>query len=185
MALLKEKLQATQLLVKEWQHPDASFSACEAASLHGKLVHVSCIFPLIRPFLCSISLFSQNFTSPQAKLHATSPVQHNLYVSWIYFLLHQLPNEVPLTNQDIVDLNWWGDASTSFGIGIVLGEFFAVWKYAPGFQLGPKKAFDISWAEAVAVELGLRLAIQLQCLQGGNILVRSDNSGIVIVVNKG
>jgi hypothetical protein len=183
VALPKEKLRATQLLVKEWQHPGASFSACEAASLHGKLVHVSCIFPLIRPFLCSISLFSQNFTSPRAKLHATSSVQHDL--SWILFLLHQLPNEVPLTNQEVVDLNWWGDASTSFGIGVVLGEFFAVWKYAPGFQVGTKKAFDIGWAEAVAVELRLHLAIQFQLLRGSNILVHSDNSGIVAVVNKG
>jgi hypothetical protein len=82
-------------------------------------------------------------------------------------------------------LNWWGDASTSFGIGVALGEFFVVWKYAPGFQVGPKKAFNIGWAEAVAVELGLRLAIQFQLLQGSNILVHSDNSGIVTVVNKG
>lgn len=182
VALPKEKLRAMQLLVKEWQHPGASFSAREAASLHGKLVHVSCIFPLIRPFLRSISLFSQNFTSPRAKLHATSSVQHDL--SWIHFLLHQLPNAVPLMNQELVDLNWWGDASTSFGIGVVLGKFFAVWKYAPGFQVGPKKAFNIGWAEAVAVELGLRLAIQFRLLRASNILVRSDNSGIVTVMNK-
>jgi hypothetical protein len=124
VALLKEKLQATWLLVREWQHPDVSFSAHEAASLHGKLVHISCIFPLIRPFLCSISLFAESFTSPRAKLHAVSSVQSNL--SWIHFLLHHLPNKVFLKNQEIVNLNWWGDASTSFGIGIVIGEFFAV-----------------------------------------------------------
>ena len=183
VALPKEKLQATQLLMKEWQHPDMSFSAREAASLHRKLVHVSCIFPLIRPFLHSISFLSQNFTSPRAKLHATPSVQHDL--SWIHFLLHQLPNEVPLMNQEIVDLNWWGDASTSFGIGVVLGEFFTVWKYAPGFQASPKEAFDIGWAEAVAVELSLCLAIQFQLLRGSDILVHSDNSGIVTVMNKG
>jgi len=85
------------------------------------------------------------------------------------FLLHQLPNKIPLKNQDIVDLNWWGGASTSFGIGVVLGKFFAIWKYAPGFHVGPKKAFDISWAKAVAVELGLHLAIQSQLLWGSNI----------------
>lgn len=183
VALPKEKLQATRLLIKEWQRPNASFSAREAASLHGKLVHISCIFPLIRPFLRAISLFAQSFTSPRAKLHVVASVRSDL--SWIQFLLHHLPNEILLKSQDIIDLNWWGDASTSFGIGIVVGEFFAVWKYAPGFQVGPKKAFDIGWAEAVAVELGLRLATQLQLLRGTNILVRSDNSGIVTVINKG
>jgi hypothetical protein len=131
VALPKEKLQATQLLVKEWQCPNASFSAREAASLHGKLVHISCIFPLIRPFLRSILLFTQNFTSPQAKLHTVESVRSDL--SWIHFLLHHLLNEVFLKDQGIVDLYGWGDASTSFGVGIVVGEFFAVWKYAPGF----------------------------------------------------
>ena len=75
--------------------------------------------------------------------------------------------------------------STSFGIRVVLGEFFAVWKYAPGFHVGPKRFFNIGWAEAVAVELGLRLAIQFHLLKGTNILVRSDNSGTVSTVNKG
>ena len=68
---------------------------------------------------------------------------------------------------------------------VVLGKFFTVWKYAPGFQVGPKRAFDIGWAEAVAVELGMCLAIQLNLLQGSNILVNLDNSRIVTVVNKG
>ena len=67
-------------------------------------------------------------------------------------------------NQDMVDLNWWGDASTSFGIGVVIGKFLMVWKHAPGFQVGPKRAFDIGWAEAVAVELGMCLTIQLNLL---------------------
>jgi hypothetical protein len=183
VAIPKEKLLATQQLTKDWQSPNWLFSACEAASLHGKLVHISCIFPLIRPFLRSVSLFSQHFTSPQAKLHAPSSVQHDL--SWIHFLLHQLPNEIPLKNQEMVDIDWWGDASTSFGIGVVVREFFAIWKYTPGFQVGPKRAFNIGWAEAVAVELGLCLATQFHLLQGSNILVHSDNSGIVFVVNKG
>jgi hypothetical protein len=95
------------------------------------------------------------------------------------------PNKIFLKDQGIVDLNWWGDASTSFGVGIGIGKFFAVWKYAPGLQVGPKKAFDIGWAEAVVVELGLHLATQLKLLQGTNILVHSDNSGIITVVNKG
>ena len=64
----------------------------------------------------------------------------------------------------MADIDWWGDASTSFGIGVVVGEFFAIWKYTPGFQVGPKRAFDIGWAEAVAMELGLRLATQFLLL---------------------
>jgi hypothetical protein len=97
---------------------------------------------------------------------------------------------MPLASQQPLDLQWWGDASTSFGIGITLGCHWAVWRWAPGFKVGPRQDFDIGWAEAVAVELGLRLAISLNflsthCMAGHTFLVRSDNAGIVFVTNKG
>src|SRR5882762_1849856 len=33
-------------------------------------------------------------------------------------------------------------------IGIVIGKYWAVWKWAPNMKVGPKQAFDIGWAEA-------------------------------------
>ncbi|OBZ79760.1 hypothetical protein A0H81_01329 [Grifola frondosa] len=105
-------------------------------------------------------------------------------------LLSHLPNELPLAQPIPLNLGWWGDASTSFGIGIVVGPFWAAWSWAPGFVIGPKKDFDIGWAEAVAVELGLRLLLHQDMLRGSpqsspKLLVRSDNAGVVTVVNKG
>ncbi|KAF8577820.1 hypothetical protein K439DRAFT_1318628, partial [Ramaria rubella] len=66
-----------------------------------------------------------------------------------------------LSQKDPANIGWWGDASTSFGIGVVLGHYWAVWKWAPDFKVSPKQPFDISWAEAVAVKLGLQLASKL------------------------
>lgn len=40
-----------------------------------------------------------------------------------------------------------------------MSQFWAVWKWAPGFKVGTGREFDIGWAEAVAIELGLRIAI--------------------------
>lgn len=56
--------------------------------------------------------------------------------------------------------------------------------------MGPNCEFDIGWAEAVAVELGLRLALHMGLLsldlnQSNRFLVRSDNMGVVHVVNSG
>lgn len=72
----------------------------------------------------------------------------------------------------------------------MIGEFWAVWQWAPGFRVGPNLEFDIGWAEAVAVELGFRLAlarglISHEADRGCVFSVRSDNSGVVHVVNKG
>jgi hypothetical protein len=80
--------------------------------------------------------------------------------------------------------------STSFGIGIIIGSYWAVWKWAPSFKVGPQQDFNLGWAEAVAVELGLYLALSLGIvgngkLGGHTLLVWSDNAGIIAVTNKG
>jgi hypothetical protein len=186
VSLPPEKMLSIGDLLKTWASPGASFSEREAASLHGKLVHCSSILRLIRPFLRSIARFSQSFRSSRAKLHPSQDMLAD--ISWIRFLLPILPSSVPLASPSPVDLGWWGDASTSFGIGIVLGKFWAVGKWAPGFQVGPHQTFTIGWAEAVAVELALRLALQLDLFIGRanhSFLVRSDNEGVVTVLSKG
>jgi hypothetical protein len=43
VALPEEKVQATHRLLHEWLQEGASFTAHEAASAHGRLVHISCI----------------------------------------------------------------------------------------------------------------------------------------------
>ncbi|KAG1774376.1 hypothetical protein EV702DRAFT_974819, partial [Suillus placidus] len=73
---------------------------------------------------------------------------------WIQSLLSYLPNCVPISDSSPVDIGWWGDASTSFRIGVVIQNRWAIWHWALGFSVGPNQAFDISWAEAMAVELG-------------------------------
>jgi len=101
-----------------------------------------------------------------------------------------LPNQIPLVPAQPTDIQWWGNTSTSFGVGITLGCHWAVWKWALGFKIGPLQDYDIGWAEAVAIELGLCLALDLgllgkpsQC--GHTFLVCSDNAGVVWVTNKG
>ena len=171
-----------------WLSPGNSFSSHKATSLHGKLVHVSCIFPLIRPFLRSIAAFPSFFKSSRARLQVSPPLAADL--SWIRFLMQILPNRMPLASPHVVDLQWWGDASTSFGIGVVLANRWAVWKWRPGFQVGPKHDFNIGWAEAVVIEPGLCLAIHLDLLTCPDpsqsvFLICSNNLGVVAVTNKG
>lgn len=105
-------------------------------------------------------------------------------------MLGQLPNEIPITSPSPHDIGWWGDASTSFGIGVVVGHFWGAWAWAHGIQVGPGQQFDIGWAEAVAVEMGLCMVIHHQInltlpRTVSTLLVRFDNMGIVHVVSKG
>lgn len=122
------------------------------------------------------------------KLHVPPPLSADL--SWVHFLVLNLLLRMPLTPTLPIDLGWWGDASTSFSVGIVLGSHWAVWKWAPGFMVGPQMIYDISCAKAIAIELGLCVAISLHFLSpnpvgGHTFLVCSDNIGVVMVTNKG
>ena len=150
-------------LLDYWLQSHQSVSAKEAASLHDKLVHVSCIFPLIWPFLHGVALFPLSFSTEKA---ASSPPLH-ANLSWVCFVIQSIPNEVPLVPTEPIDLQWWGGASTSFGIGLVLGTHWAVWKWSPGFKVGPHQDFNIGWAKAVAVKLGLWLALNISLFGNG------------------
>lgn len=178
-----EKLSKTLALLDTWLIDGARFSGKEAAALHGKLVHVSTIYPLLRPFLPPIASFAGRFSSQRAHLFPTRSVTRSLrrFVS----LLPLLPTVLPLRKPLPRDVNWWGDASTSFGVGVVVGSHWAAWRWAPGVKVGPRQSRDIGWAEAVAVELGLRMVVKLGLNLPGALLVRSDNDGVVTVVNKG
>ena len=183
-----DKLSSLLALLASWQVPAFRASMSEASHLHGKLVHASSIFLLIRPFLVSISRFASSFRSSRAKLHLPAALCTDL--CWVSDLLHRLPNKLPLSHSSPFDVGWFGDASTSFGIGVVIGPFWCAWHWSPGFTVGPKQSYDIGWAEAAAVELGLHLFIISTSIlrvppHTARFLVRSDNAGIVSVVNKG
>ena len=97
---------------------------------------------------------------------------------------------MPLLSPQTVDLHWWGDASTSFGIGVVIADHWAIWKWSSGFRAGPNLNFNIGWAEAIVVALDLCLAIHLNLFNLSDpshsiFLVRSDNLGVVSILNKG
>lgn len=178
-----EKREKLEALVDSWLPLEAKFTCKETSSLHGKLVHASCIYPLIRPFLTPIATFAAQFTSPRAHLSPPSAVRSSL--TTINRLLPLFPAQLPLHPPALIDVGWWGDASTSFGIGVVVGNHWANWKWAPGVKVGPKQQYDIGWAEAVAVELGLLMLLTLGQAGPGLFLVRSDNEGVVMALNKG
>ncbi|KAE8235417.1 hypothetical protein A4X06_0g9876 [Tilletia controversa] len=67
------------------------------------------------------------------------------------------------------------DASTEWGIGITSGDRWAAYKFRPGWQ---QESRQILWAEAVALEFGLLVAIEMGGA-GHSILIHSDNQGVI------
>jgi hypothetical protein len=104
------------------------------------------------PFPQAIVQFTQSFTSTCAKL--TPPLAVTADLSWVDNILSISPNIIPLAKTEPVNIG------SSFGISIVIGSWWGVWKQAPGVKVGPRCTYDISWAKAVAIELDLHLAVE-------------------------
>jgi len=83
----------------------------------------------------------------------------------------------------LTDLGIWVDASTDWGIGIIWGNSqWAAWKLLPGWDADRWR--HIGWAEGVAVEL-LAYIFEWKNIRDANILVRSDNKGVIGAFRKG
>jgi hypothetical protein len=72
---------------------------------------------------------------------------------------------------------WVGDASTSYGIGIIIGVKWSRFRLRRGWDAveadGSRR--DIAWAETVALRLGLIMLCMLKEVQGKEFLVLTDN----------
>ena len=55
-----------------------------------------------------------------------------------------------------VDPDVWIDASTKWGIGVVIGQEWAAWKLVIRWN---KDGRDIGWAECIALELAVFIII--------------------------
>lgn len=74
-------------------------------------------------------------------------------------------------------MGWVGDASTEFGIGIIIGRRWSQFKWLPGWDKPPDlPRRTIAWAETVAVRLGLLMVCQVHTVTGRALSVLSDNT---------
>jgi hypothetical protein len=79
------------------------------------------------------------------------------------------------------DFDVWVDASTSWGIGICVGEHWDAWRLRDGWK---NESHDIGWAEGVAVELVIMI-LELMHVHDRRMLIRSDNVGVIGAYLKG
>lgn len=81
----------------------------------------------------------------------------------------------------VQDLNIWVDASTAWGVGILLGGRWDAWRLTDQPRA---RGQDIGWLEALAMEFIVR-TLDVHGLRCSHILVRSDNQGVIGTWQKG
>jgi len=79
------------------------------------------------------------------------------------------------------DPDIWVNASSSWGIGLVVKEYWSAWHLLLGWDHDDR---DISWAKSVALKLAILWLVRNR-FSDCNVMVRGDNMGFIGEFNKG
>ena len=96
-------------------------------------------------------------------------------------MAHFLPQQLYPSLDPTRDYNIWVDALTEWGIRLLWGTHWAAWHLHDGWR-GPSR--DIGWLEGIAVKLVI-LATRAMGIRNADILIRSDNEGVIGAFMKG
>ncbi|EHS63093.1 uncharacterized protein PGTG_21423 [Puccinia graminis f. sp. tritici CRL 75-36-700-3] len=81
-----------------------------------------------------------------------------------------------IQNPDPTEIGWMGEASTSYGIGVTIGQRWAQFKLKAGWNEGPAPRRNIAWLETAAITIGLIMIKQLKIKEGKTVIVWTDNT---------
>lgn len=147
----------------------------ETERLIGRLNHIICIFPQLKCYCMAIYLWMAEWKHHSALQEIPEEVLTDLGV-WEDTLKMAAPKRL-IPRPDLVDVGWVGDASSSYGIGVVIGKRWARFRLKHGWDEvhpdGSKRG--IAWAETVAVQLGLLMLMHLKDVGGQRFVMLTDN----------
>lgn len=172
------RLPATKLEERKKQITD--FLSCGSISYNqlevfiGRLTHVSYLLPQLRCYLCGLYRMKKEWQQKRATRVITSDVRedlefwHSTLMSFKHLRLIALPQPI--------DIGWVGDASTSYGIGVLVGDAWIQFQLSEQSRKAEPDRQHINYLETVAIRLGLLMVLGLQRKRGRNLVVWTDNT---------
>lgn len=173
VALTAKKRDKYLTAIESWLERPAH-TLEDVQRLHGKLQHSALVIPEGRAYLPNLERMLGIFhDQPFKPRHAPKGTNDDL--RWWLQRLQQSPSRPVPGPLPFVDLPAYSDASSGFGLGIVLGGRWRAWRLLPGWQ---NEGRDIGWAEAVGFEL---LVLAILALPGHpqHFRVQGDNQGVI------
>lgn len=168
--------------IRAWVY-GARFNRKESEGVLGTLVHCTLAVPDGRSHLPSISNFvsSLNHSSSQFAKRTPNKTVLDDIDWWRQALSSDFCGSKLFRPPEPAPIAFWVDASTSWGIGVVLDGIWDSWKLSEGWKSDGR---DIGWAEMIAIECGLRLAIH-RGMHSLHLVCRSDNQGVIHALSNG
>ncbi|KAF7323828.1 hypothetical protein MKEN_00604100 [Mycena kentingensis (nom. inval.)] len=154
----------------------------EIQQVHGTLVHITFVFRDGASRLPPISKSMHRYYRNEFKKWHIPDSARNALLWWRDRLNdpHAYRTLVPLP--PMTDLRIFVDASTSWGVGVLIGNQWYAMRLRPDWRLGDTR--DICWLEAAALEILFLFLIQLGHTNL-HLLIHSDNYGAIGAHDKG
>lgn len=153
----------------------------DVQKIFGSLSHLTFVYIDMRSFLPPLTVFAASFTSnPHASRYPPPSVLSALR-SWSHMLSLPPVQRSLVPKGPPVDIGLWVDASTSWGIGIIVGRRWSAWKLSSDWKIPGR---DIGWLETLAVEVACIALVHLGH-SNSHFLLRSDNQGVIGSHDKG
>lgn len=153
----------------------------DVEKIHGSLCHVAFVYLDGRSRLPSLSNFASSFHDDEYK---TRYPPHSMLTDlrwWFERLSQEGYTRLLRPKGPLQDLGIFVDASTSWGIGIIIGAEWAAFRLSSSWKIAGR---DICWLETVAVEL-LAYFLEAKGIRDAHLLIHSDNTGTIGALGKG
>jgi hypothetical protein len=176
----KKRTDFLSLLVTSSASPSVTLPTLR--TIVGKLSHFSLIVPLGRSNmrgLWSLQTAMSEKAHPNAAWPWTTRQRQDL--NWWLNTLSQPNVGMFLCTQESpsTDFNLFCDASTSWGIGIVINGLWDAFKFTEGWNTSTITPRDIGWGEFAAVEIVVHFVLKHYNLHDTHLLIHTDNQGVV------
>lgn len=152
----------------------------DTMSISGTLSYLTFVYISGKAYLKGLSAFIASFPDPpEAPQLLTQSLLSDL--AWWRNILQQPTFVRQLKPRSKCDPGVWVDASSGWGIGIIIGQRWAAWKLNANWKENDR---DIGWAEMVALELGC-MYLDVLGYENVDIVVHCDNTGVIGAFLKG
>jgi hypothetical protein len=177
-----QKKQRYLIKLEPWREGQ-KFARKDVESVVGTLVHCSLAIPDGRSHLPSLSRFaaSFNFVSSPFVRRTPNPSVLTDIKWWRNQLTEDFCGSILSKPPPVSPVDFWVDASSSWGIGMVFNGEWDAWKFSNGWDSDGR---NIGWAEIVAIEIGLLFAIHMG-YSDTHFTIQSDNQGVIHAIKGG
>lgn len=173
VSLTQKKLQQRKSEVDSFLS-QINYKKSEVEKFNGKLSHLTLILPQLKAYLTENFKWAASWKSPGFR--KMPPLAREDMLFWRDCLSTLQPTRL-IPDYSVKNVGWVGDASSSYGIGILIGKGWAQFKWIPGWAdpVGQPKR-TIAWAETVAVRLGLLMLFKGHKVAGLSFSCLTDNT---------